>query len=102
MARTFSHMVLRKFSEITYNKQIFSLYNNFYKYKHFFFQSTLWSLFNNRQKSQSDQEQYSVRCSSPYFCVLLCTPYPPLQCFSTYFRKLEEIVVLRPIFMQLK
>ena len=31
------------------------------------------------------------------FC-LLCTHYGPLQCFSTYFRKLKEIGVLRPIF----
>ena len=30
--------------------------------------------------------------------VLLCTHYRPLQCFSTYFRKLKEIGVLRPIF----
>ena len=39
-----------------------------------------------------------MRCSSPCFCVLLCTNYGPLQCFSTYFRKLKEIGVLRPIF----
>ena len=37
-------------------------------------------------------------CSSPCFLVLLCTHYRPLQCFSTYFRKLKEIRVLRPIF----
>ena len=37
-------------------------------------------------------------CSLPCFCVLLCTHYGPLQCFSTYFRKLKEIGVLRPIF----
>ena len=30
--------------------------------------------------------------------VLLCTHYRPLKCFSTYFRKLKEIGVLRPIF----
>ena len=29
---------------------------------------------------------------------MLCTHYGPLQCFSTYFRKLKEIEVLRPIF----
>ena len=37
-------------------------------------------------------------CSSPCFLVLLCTHYGPLQCFSTYFRKLKEIGVLRSIF----
>ena len=30
--------------------------------------------------------------------VLLCTHYGSLQCFSTYYRKLKEIRVLRPIF----
>ena len=30
--------------------------------------------------------------------VLLCTHYGPLQCFSTQFRKLKEIGVLRPVF----
>ena len=37
-------------------------------------------------------------CSSPCFLVLLCTHYGPLQCFATYFCKLKEIGVLRPIF----
>ena len=32
------------------------------------------------------------------FVLSLCTHYGPLQCFSTYFRKLKEIGVLRPIF----
>ena len=32
------------------------------------------------------------------FVLSLCTHYGPLQCFSTYFRKLKEIRVLRPIF----
>ena len=36
--------------------------------------------------------------TSPGFLVLLCTHYGPWQCFSTYFRKLREIGVLRPIF----
>ena len=99
MARTlFFRMVFRKFSEITKNKPIFSQYNIFYNYKYFFFQSAFWSLFNHRQKSQSNQEQCSLCCSSPCFRVLLCTQYGPLQCFSTYFRKLKEIGVLRPIF----
>ena len=49
------------------------------------------------KKSQSNQEQYSLCCSSPCFCVLLCTHCGPLQCFSTYFRELKDIGVLRPI-----
>ena len=98
MGRTlFFCMVLRKFSEIT-NKPDFSQYNIFYNYEYFFFQSAFWSLFNHRQRSQSNQEQCSMCCSSPCFRVLLCTHYGPLQCFSTYFRKLKEIGVLQPIF----
>ena len=80
----------RKSSEITNNKPIFNQYNIFYNYEYFFFQSAFWSLFNHHQRSQSNQEQCSLCCSSLYFCVL--------QCFSTYFRKLKEIGVLRPIF----
>ena len=96
MARTlFFHMVLRKFSEITSNKPIFSQYNIFCNYEYFFLQSAFWSLFNHRQ---SNQEQCSMCCGSPCFRVLLCTHYGPLQCFSTYFRKLKEIGVLQPIF----
>ena len=99
MGRTlFFRMVLKKFSEITNNKPIFSHYNIFYNYEYFFFQSAFWSLFNHRQRSQSNQEQCSLCCGSPCFRVLLCTHYGPLQCFSTYFRKLKEIGVLRPIF----
>ena len=99
MARTlFFHMVFRKFSEITKNKPIFSQYNIFYNYKYFFFQSAFWSLFNHCQRSQSNQEQYSLYCSSPCFRVLLCTHYGLFQCFSTYFRKLKEIRVLWRVF----
>ena len=99
MARTlFFRMVFRKFSEITNNKPIFSQYNIFYNYEYFFFQSAFWSLFNHCQRNQSNQEQCSLCCSSPCFHFLLCTHYGPLQCFSTYFRKLKEIGVLRPIF----
>ena len=99
MARTlFFHMVFRKFSEITKNKPIFSQYNIFYNYECFFFQSAFWSLFDHHQRSQSNQEQCSLCCSSPCFLVLLCTHYGPLQCISTYFRKLKEIGDLRPIF----
>ena len=98
MARTlFLRMVLRKFSEITNNKPIFSQYNILYNYEYFFFQSAFWSLFNHRQRSQSNQEQCSLCCGSPCFRVLLCTHYGPLQCFSTDFRKLKEIGVLRSV-----
>ena len=98
MARTFFRMVFRKFSEITKSKPIFSQYNIFYNYEYFFFQSAFWSLFNHRQRSQSNQEQCGMCCSSPCFLALLCTHYGPLQCFSTYFCKLKEIGVLRPVF----
>ena len=99
MARTlYFRKVLRKFSEITNNKPIFSKCNIFYNYEYFFFQSAFWSLFNNRQRSQSNQEQCSLCRGSPCFRVLLCSHYGPLQCFSTYFCKLKEIGVLRPIF----
>ena len=70
----------------------------FFTIKNMFFQSAFWSFFNHRQRSQSNQEQCSLCCSSPCFLVLLCTHYVPLQCFSTYFGKLKEKGVLRPIF----
>ena len=99
MARTLLfRMVVRKFSEITKGKPIFSWYNIFYNYEYFPFQPAFWSLFNHRQRSQSNQEQWSLCCSSPCFLVLPCTHYVPLQCFSTYFCKLKGIGVLRPIF----
>ena len=98
MAKTlFFGRLLRKFSEITNNKPIFSQYNVFYKYKFFFFQSAFWSLSNHRQIGQSNQKQFSLFCCSPCFRVVLRTHYGPLQCFSTYFRKLKEIGVLLPI-----
>ena len=98
MARTlFFRMVHRKSSEIANNKPNFSQYNIYYNYEYFFFQSAFWSVFNHRQGSQSNQEQCSVCCSSSCF-VLLCTHYGPLQCFTTYFRKLKEIGILRSIF----
>ena len=56
----FFRMVLRKFSEITNNKPIFSQYNIFYKYKYFFFQSSFWSLFNHCEKV--NQIRYYVVC----------------------------------------
>ena len=94
----FFRMVLRKLSEITNNKPIFSQYNIFYNYEYFFFQSAFWSLFSHRQRSQSNQEQCSLCCSSPCFGVLLCTHYGPLQCFSKYFRKLKKSKFYGPSF----
>ena len=91
-------MVLRKFSKIANSKPIFSQYNIFYNCESLFFQSAVWSLPNYRQRSQPNQEQRSLCCSSPCFRVLLFTHYGPLQRFSTDFRKLKEIGVLRPIF----
>ena len=72
--------------------------NFFNNYEYFFFQSAFWSLFSHRERSQSNQEQCSLCCSSPCFLLLLCTHYRPLRCFSTYFRKLKEIAVLRLTF----
>ena len=94
----FFRIVLRKFSEITISKPIFSQSNIFYNYEYFFFQSTFLSPFNLCQRSQSNQGKCSLFCSSPCFLVLLCTPFGPLQCFSNYFRKLKEIRVLQSIF----
>ena len=47
-----------------------------------------------------NQIRNNVVCiiASLIFFVLLCTPNRLLQCFSTYFRKLKEIGVLRSIF----
>ena len=91
-------ILLRKFSQITNNKPTFSHCSIFYNYEYFFFQSAFWSLFNHRQRSQSNQEQCSLCCSSPCFRILLYTHYGPLQCFWTYFCKLKWIGVLRSIF----
>ena len=95
MARTlFFQMVLKNFSVITNNKQIFSQCKIFYNCEYFFFQSAFWSLLNHWQRSQSDQEQCSLCCSSPCYRA----HYGPLQYFSTFFRKLKQVWVLRPIF----
>ena len=99
MARAlFFCMVIRKFSEITNNKPIFSQNNVFYNYEYFFFQSAFWSLFNHRQRSQSNQEQCKLCYNLPCFLGVLCTHERSLQCFSTYFHKLKEIGILRSIF----
>ena len=82
MARTlFFRMVRRKFLEISNKKSIFRQYNNFYKYKYFFFSICVLISFQLLpRKGQSNQEQCSLCCS------------------STCFRKLKEIGVLRHIF----
>ena len=86
MARTsFVRMVFRKSPAIIKNKPIFSQYNFFYNYEYFFFQSAFWSLFNHRQRSQSNQKQCSLCCSSPCFLVLLPTHYGPLHAFQHIF-----------------
>ena len=54
--------------------------------------------FQSLPKNQSNQEQCSLCYSSPCFRVFLCNLSGLLQCFSTYFRNLKEIGVLRPIF----
>ena len=69
----------------------------FFTIMNIFIQPAFWSFFNHCQRSQSNQEQCSLCCNSPCFRVLLCTHYEPLQCFSTSFRKLKEIGVLRPL-----
>ena len=66
----------RKFMKnATCNKLIFSQYDSFHKYKYFFSQSIFWSLFNHRQKCQSNQDQHILCCSCPCFRVLLCTHF---------------------------
>ena len=83
---------------LTTNQFLVGIYNIPYNYEYFLFQSAFSSLFNHRQISQSNREQCRLCCSSPCFRVLLCTHYGPLQCFSTYFRKLKETGVLQSIF----
>ena len=101
MARTlFISMVFRNFSKITKNKPAFIQYNIFYNYEYFFFHSAFRSLFNHCQRSQSNQEQCSMCCSSPCFLVLLCSHYRLLQCVSTQFRKLKKIGLLWALFRE--
>ena len=45
-----------------------------------------------------NQIRNNVFCVVVRLVFMLCTHYGPLQCFSTYFCKLKEIGVLRPIF----
>ena len=78
-------MTLKKFSEIINNKPIYSQYNIFYNYEYLFFQSAFCSLFNHRQRSQSNQEQCSLCCSSHLF-----------SCFAVH--SLRAVAVLFNIF----
>ena len=78
-------MTLKKFSEIINNKPIYSQYNIFYNYEYLFFQSAFCSLFNHRQRSQSNQEQCSLCCSSHLF-----------SCFAVH--SLRAVAVLFKIF----
>ena len=58
-----------------------------------------FDLFSVMVKEVNQIRKKSSLCfSSPSFRVLLCTHYGPLECFSTYFCKLKEIGVLRPVF----
>ena len=99
MARTLLFcMVFRKFSEITNNKPFFIVSTIFFTNINISFFNLHFDRFSVIvKKSQSNQEQCSLCCSSPCFCVLLCTHYGLLQCFSTCFHKLKEIVVLQPM-----
>ena len=75
-------MVLRKFSEITSNKSIFSQYNIFYKYKYFFFQSC-FDLFSIIAK-KVDQIRSNVVCVVArlvfvFYCALTTGRYNVFQ-----------------------
>ena len=71
MAKTlFLHMVLRKFSEITNNKPIFSLYNNFYNYEYFFFQSAFSII-----AKEVNQIRNNVVSVVPHLIFLLCNVF---------------------------
>ena len=95
MARTlFFRMVFRKFSQITKNKPIFSQGNIFYNYEYFSFQSTFWSLFNHRQRIQSNEEQCSAVCVVARLAFLFCCALTTGSCNA--FQK--KIGVLRPVF----
>ena len=105
MARAlFFHIVLRKFMENTSNKPIFSQYNTFYKFKHIF-SICVVIFFNQCEKSQSNQEQCSLCCSSPCFCVVarlvfvFCCTVTTGRCnaFQHIFVN-KKVLLLRPIF----
>ena len=87
-------MVLRKFSEITNNKPIVSTL--FFTIMNIFFINLRFDLFSIITKVVNQIRNYVVWVVAGL--VFLCTHYGPLQYFSTNFRKLKEIGVLRPIF----
>ena len=93
----FFRMMLRKFSEIT-NKQIFSQYNFFYKMNISFF-NLRFDLFLIINK-EVNQMRNSVVCVKAGLNILFCCALTTGRCnaFQHYFRKLNEIGVLRPIF----
>ena len=97
MARTlFFVWSLGSSQKLLTTNSIFISCNIFYNHEYFFFQSAFWSLFNHRQRSQSNQEWCSLCCSWPCFLVLLCTHDGSLQCISTCFLKLKRTGALRP------
>ena len=97
--RLFLRMALRKFSEITNNQSIFSQYNTFYNYGYFFFFSRHFGLFSIIAK-EVNQIRNNVGCVVARLVSLFYCAHSlrAVAMFSTYFRKLKEIEVLRPKF----
>ena len=90
MAKTlFLRMVFRKF----FRQLFFTIMN-------ISFFSLRFDLFSIIAKEVNQIRNNVVRVVACLASVLLYTHYGPLECFSTYFRKLKEIGVLRPIFFQ--
>ena len=81
---------------LTTNQFLFSTI--FFTIMNISFFSLRFDLFSITAKDVNQIRNNVVCCSSSCFLVLLSTHYGPLQCFSTHFRKLKEIGVLRPIF----
>ena len=93
MARTlFFCMVLRKFSEITYNKPIFSQYNIFYNYEYFFLQSISFLL--SFQSSPKQSIKLGTIQSVLQLALFSCFAVHSLRTVAmlfNIFRKLNEI-----------
>ena len=81
----FSVWSLGNSQKLLTTNQFYSQYNIFYNYEYLFFQSAFCSLFNHRQRSQSNQEQCSLCCSSHLF-----------SCFAVH--SLRAVAVLFNIF----
>ena len=93
MARIlFFRMVLRKLSEITTNKPVSTIFFTIMNISFFSLPFDLLSII--ARKSGAMQSVF-------VFLFLLCTHFGSLQCFSTYFRKLKKVGVLRPIFPEM-